>query len=131
LNAQVGINPFGAVIANNRRRVAFFKPHGHQGTGNRIDLVMVIVPGYIVPEAVLLFSHGHPVTPLIHGAQKSSGNGFVCIVCHNLNFRNAYHLNRRTRNKEPQNVEVEQADIMREKTSAVRHSLFDIRYSFY
>ena len=92
LGSQIDDDPFRAIVPDDGHAVSLFKAHGDQGRTDVHDHPVVVVPGKVVPQAVLLFAHGHPVPMFSDRVSKDARRRFHGFTCHKIAKRCYLHL---------------------------------------
>ena len=55
LSSQVGVKPFGLVVAKNADMIALVQAQSHHAQAEIADVAVIIVPGYLLPDPEILF----------------------------------------------------------------------------
>ncbi len=75
--SQVDVNPFRTVFADDRDTLSILNSQRNQGQANFFYLLVVLVPGHIMPDAQFLVTKGHLVSRQLDTGLKHLGDRFT------------------------------------------------------
>ncbi|MBA7712909.1 hypothetical protein ES703_121902 [subsurface metagenome] len=78
LDTQVNDHPLRTIITDNGYPISLFKTHGYEGRSHMFGQCVIFVPGDVMPEAIFLFAHGHPVSMFLYRVSENLWNSFRC-----------------------------------------------------